>query len=63
MVINVKGMNCQHCEKRVMEALKSLGLKKIKIDLSTGEVSFVNKKDLPLETIKKTIEDAGYEVA
>lgn len=62
MKINVKGMNCKHCEKRVDEALKSLGLKKIKIDLKTGEVSFKNQDEVSFEVIKEKILETGYEV-
>jgi len=62
MTIKVKGMSCGNCEKHVKEALKSIGLKKIKVNLETGDVSFKNKKELPLEQISLKIAEIGYEV-
>lgn len=58
----VKGMSCKNCEKHVKDALRKMGLKRIKINLETGEVSFRNKKEIPLEEIEKTIINIGYEV-
>lgn len=62
MTIKVKGMNCRNCEKHVINALKSIGLKKIKVNLETGEVSFINKKEIALKLISDKIAEIGYEV-
>lgn len=62
MIIKVDGMSCKHCEKRVTETLRSLGLRRIKIDLQTKEVAFRNKKNVELDKIKEAIEEIGFKV-
>lgn len=62
MTIKVKGMNCKNCERHVKNALQSLGLKKIKINLESGEVSFKNKKEISPKLINEKITEIGYEV-
>jgi copper chaperone CopZ len=62
--IKIKGMMCGHCEKTVTEALKSVkGVTKASSDFKNGEaiVSF-DSSLTSLETIKKAIKDAGYEI-
>src|SRR3990172_236418 len=57
-------MMCGHCEKTVTEAAKSVkGVKKASSDFKIGvaKVSF-DSSLTDLETIKKAIADAGYEV-
>lgn len=61
-MIKVSGMNCINCEKKVKNALKNLGLKRVKIELSTGVISFKNKKNIPQEVIEEKIKELGYEV-
>lgn len=64
VVIKIKGMMCGHCEKTVTEAAKSTkGVTKASSDFKKGEatVSF-DTSVTTLETIKKAIIDAGYEV-
>ncbi len=64
VIIKIKGMMCGHCEKTVTEAAKSVkGVTKASSDFKKGEakVSF-DSSVTSLETIKKAIQDAGYEV-
>lgn len=64
VIIKIKGMMCGHCEKTVTEAAESLkGVTKASSDFKKGEaiVSF-DSSITDLETIKKAIMDAGYEV-
>ncbi len=64
VIIKIKGMMCGHCEKTVTEAAKSVeGVTKASSDFKRGEakVSF-DSSMTSLETIKKAITDAGYEV-
>lgn len=61
-MISVKGMSCMHCKSRVEVVLKSLGLKKIKVDIATGIVTYKENKKVTKEMIKEAIESAGYEV-
>ncbi len=62
MEITVKGMNCKHCEARVIEALKRLKLKGIKVNLDTGTVIYKDHKKVNLEMVKEAVKEAGYEV-
>lgn len=62
MTILVEGMSCGNCERHVKEALKEIGLKKIKVNLETKEVSFKNKKEISLNEIKSKISEIGYQV-
>ena len=57
--VKVAGMSCQHCVKRVDNALKDVaGVVSAKVSL--GEV--VIDGNVSQEVIKETIEDAGYDV-
>ncbi|MGZ3569918.1 MAG: copper ion binding protein [Thermodesulfobacteriota bacterium] len=61
--LKVKGMSCQHCVMSVTKALGQLeGIKNVQVDLAKGEVRFDNTREMALDQIEKTIEDAGYEV-
>ena len=63
MIIKVKGMKCDHCKKRVEESLlKVEGIKKVKIDLKTGNVQISSKEDIPFSQLKTIIEETGYEI-
>ncbi len=64
VIIKIKGMMCGHCEKTVTEAAKSVkGVTKASSNFKKGEakVSF-DSSVTDLETIKKAIADAGYDV-
>lgn len=59
--IKVKGMNCEHCVKRVTKALKSLaGLKDVKVDLQSGGAVFEKPDKVSMDEVIKTIHEAGY---
>ncbi|NLN50484.1 MAG: heavy-metal-associated domain-containing protein [Acholeplasmataceae bacterium] len=62
MKIKVSGMNCMHCSKRVSAALKELGLKKVKVDLDSGIVTFKENKNVSSQLIEQTIIDIGYQI-
>jgi len=62
-VLEVKGMTCHHCVMSVTKALSKLeGIQNVQIDLQKGEVRFENTKSVASDRIKKTIEEAGYQV-
>lgn len=62
--LKVLGMSCEHCIRSVKEKLESLeGIQSVQADLAKGEVCFENSKGLPLEDIKKAIEELGYTVS
>ena len=57
--VKIEGMSCQHCVKRVDNALKDLeGV--ISAKVSVGEA--VIDGNVSEELVKETIEDAGYDV-
>lgn len=62
MTIRINGMSCGHCVAAVEKALKSVhGLKDIRVEIGKAEFRAPDKVDE--ETIRKAVEDAGYEVA
>ena len=63
MIIKINGMKCEHCKKRVEEALLQIeGIKKVKVDLKTGNVKITSKEDIPYSILKEVIEELGYEI-
>ncbi len=62
--VKVKGMSCQHCVMAVTKGLAKIpGIKDVKVDLNKGEAAFENTQNASGETIRKAVEDAGFEVA
>lgn len=61
--VKVQGMTCQHCVRTVHNAVASLeGVSKVDVSLESGTVKIQMEKDIPLEDIKKSIEEWGYRV-
>ena len=59
--IKIQGMTCQHCVMAVTKALGKLaGLKNLKVDLAKGEATFENAQNIPRDSIRRAVEDAGY---
>lgn len=63
--IKVKGMSCQGCVKSVTRVLQELpGVSKAEVSLERGEASVAyDASAVGLESMKKAIEDAGFEAA
>lgn len=60
-IIRVEGMMCEHCVKRVKEALMSVeGITNVDIELKKKKVSYSTNKDVTLEEIYNAIQQAGY---
>ena len=60
--IEVEGMMCGHCEKRVADALEKTGkAKNVVASHENSSVEFIDKGLSP-EEIKNAIEDAGYKI-
>ncbi|MBP2242826.1 copper chaperone [Cytobacillus eiseniae] len=62
--LNVQGMSCGHCVKSVegsVSELVGVNSVNVKLDEALVEVSF-NEAKVPLDKIKETIEDQGYDV-
>ncbi len=61
--INVKGMVCGGCEKRVINAVSSIeGVENVIANHETGKVDIVYKESIDVQSIKDKIEDIGFEV-
>lgn len=55
-------MNCEHCRKAVLQAVSGLpGVKNAQVDLLQGVLSWVGEA-AEVDTVKKAVEHAGYEV-
>lgn len=62
-VIIVNGMHCEHCQKRVEDALSTLReIKSVEVNLENKKVIIVLKKEIEDEKIRQTIENLGYSV-
>ncbi len=64
MALQVEGMTCMHCKGTVERVVAALpGVESVQVDLATKGVRIHARQAMPpLEQIKKTIEDEGYEV-
>ena len=65
ITLNIKGMKCGGCQKRVEDALSALpGVSSVKVDLKRGEVqvAYDGASTTP-DQIKKKITETGYQVA
>ncbi len=61
-VLSVKGMACGHCAARVEGALAAVkGVKSAKVDLAAATVT-VQAVGVDEQTLKQTVQNAGYEV-
>ncbi len=61
--LKVQGMTCQHCVNTVQRAVSSLeGISKVEVSLDSGTVRVSMEKDVPLDIIKRSIEEWGYKV-
>lgn len=62
-IINVKGMACSGCEKRIINALKTIdGVENVTADHNTGKVTITSYEDVLENVIEEKIEDLGFEV-
>lgn len=63
MRVAIKGMSCQHCVSAVTKALEQLdGVKNVEVSLEKGEARFEEEKPVDRETLRKAVQDAGYDV-
>jgi copper ion binding protein len=64
ITLTVKGMSCDHCVAAVTKATKNVaGVKGVKVDLKSGDVSFQYPDDNALSQVKAAITEEGFEVA
>ena len=61
--INTKGMHCNGCETRMVNALNNLeDIKGTKADAASGKVTIKHKKDETVDEAKALIAEIGFEV-
>lgn len=62
-IMKVKGMMCNHCEKRVTDALMELEcVRNAKADFKSGLVTVTLSQEAENEVLKKAVEEQGYPV-
>lgn len=62
-VVNIEGMCCEHCAKRVEGALSAVhGTVSADVKLKKNLAIMRSREPLSEEEIKKAVEDAGYKV-
>ena len=60
--VNIGGMSCEHCVKRVKKTLDALaGISKADVTVGRAVAAYDESK-LSEDEIKKTIENAGYQI-
>ena len=60
-VINVDGMSCSHCAKKVENSLKEIdGVLKVSVNLDKKEVIIISKFEIDASLLRKKIETLGY---
>jgi copper ion binding protein len=63
MRVAVKGMSCQHCVNSVKQALQQVeGVTNVDVSLEKGEARYEEEKPVDRETVRKAVQDAGYDV-
>lgn len=60
--VNIKGMTCTGCEKHVTSALENIGAKNIESSFRRGEAVFELLDDIGIESAKKVIGEAKYQL-
>lgn len=59
--IYIEGMTCQHCVRRVSNALYSIGIESAEVEIGEANISFDESK-IDINKIAKTLEEAGYKL-
>jgi copper ion binding protein len=60
----VSGMTCEHCVGAVRgEVSRIPGVTDVQVDLSNGQVTVTSDEPIDLETIRASVDEAGYELA
>jgi len=60
----VTGMTCEHCVGAVREEVGQIpGVTDVQVDLSTGAVTVTSQEPIDLETVRASVDEAGYELA
>lgn len=61
IIIKVDGMHCEHCAKKVNDAILKIDKNiKVKVDLSSGEVTIISKNNIDIDSVKKNVNETGF---
>lgn len=62
-VLKIEGMSCQHCQRRVKQALESVGgVEKAEVSLEQKRASVTHNENTTKQQLIEAVEDAGYTV-
>ena len=60
----VTGMTCDHCVGAVRTEVGQIpGVTDVQVELSTGAVTVTSDEPIDVETIRASVDEAGYELA
>ena len=63
VVLPIEGMMCEHCVKRVNDALTSVvGVNHVHVDLDKAQAEVTMEKDTKIDALKTAVEKAGYTI-
>lgn len=60
--MDIEGMTCDHCKRRVENALNSIDGVNAKVSLGKQEAMVKLGKEVPDETLREAVESQGYKV-
>ena len=61
IIIKVDGMHCEHCAKKVSDAIVKLAdIYKVKVDLKSGEVTITSKNTIDIDNVKENVNETGF---
>ena len=61
-LLKVEGMDCNSCAISITKTLEKQGLENVRVNYASGDVSFINTKNINSDSIEKNIENLGYKV-
>ncbi len=61
-VVKIKGMTCEHCQKRVTTALNNLTGLQANVNHKKGQAILSVNGEWNEETVRNAVSNAGYEV-
>ena len=62
-ILQIEGMSCAHCVQHVKQALEALkGVESVDVSLSEKNATVEHGEETDLASLKKAVEEAGFEV-
>ena len=60
--VKIQGMSCENCQKRIQRQLDRIDGVSVKVDRKKGVAKISEDREVPDETIRRTIERLDYKV-